>query len=62
MGFGIQKEYIMNAILVFVTTIMIMCVPVLVMGVFALIAEYMKNPVIDLVEELRKKYSNTNEN
>nr|DAF19634.1 MAG TPA: hypothetical protein [Caudoviricetes sp.] len=28
----------------------------------AMIAEYRGNPVIELVEELRKKYSNTNEN
>ena len=28
----------------------------------ARIAEYFGNPVIELVEELRKKHSNTNEN
>ena len=28
----------------------------------AMIAERQKNPVIELVEELRKKHSNTNEN
>ena len=52
----------MNALLVSVALIMIMCVPVLVMGIFALIAEYTKNPVIELVEEMRKKHHNTNEN
>ena len=52
----------MEALLVSVIMIMIMCVPILIMGVLALIAEYMRNPVIELVEELRKKYSNTNEN
>ena len=26
------------------------------------VAEYQENPVIDLVEELRKKYPDTNEN
>ena len=52
----------MTALLASVTMIMIVCVPVLVMGILALIAEYMRNPVIELVEELRKKYSNTNEN
>ena len=52
----------MEALLVSVIVIMIMCVPILVLGILALIAEYMKNPVIELVEELRKKYSNTNEN
>ena len=29
---------------------------------FAFIAECQENPVIELVEELRKKHSNTNEN
>ena len=57
-----RKKYIMEALLVSVTMIMIMCVPVLILGILALIAEYMRNPVIDLVEELRKKYSDTNEN
>ena len=52
----------MEALLVSVIMIMIMCVPVLVLGILALIAEYTRNPVIELVEELRKKYSNTNEN
>ena len=52
----------MQALLVSVLMIMIMCVPILIMGILALIAEYMRNPVIELVEELRKKYSNTNEN
>ena len=33
-----------------------------ILYVFAFIAEYRGNPVIELVEELRKKHSNTNEN
>ena len=33
-----------------------------ILYVFARIVEYMGNPVIELVEELRKKHSNTNEN
>ena len=33
-----------------------------ILYVFARIAEYQENPVIELVEELRKKHSNTNEN
>ena len=33
-----------------------------VLYLFAFIAEYRGNPVIELVEELRKKHSNTNEN
>ena len=52
----------MEALLVSVVMLMIMCVPMLILGILALIAEYMRNPVIELVEELRKKYSNTNEN
>ena len=52
----------MTALLVSVVTLMVMCVPMLILGILALIAEYMRNPVIDLVEELRKKYSDTNEN
>ena len=52
----------MQALLVSVVMIMIMCVPILILGVLALIAEYMGNPVIELVEELRKKHRDTNEN
>ena len=52
----------MQALLASVMALMIMCVPILILGVLALIAEYTRNPVIELVEELRKKYSNTNEN
>ena len=52
----------MEALLVSVVMIMIMCVPLLIMGILALIAEYMRNPVIELVEELRKKHHPTNEN
>ena len=57
-----RKKYIMEVLLVSVTMIVIMCVPILIMGVLALIAEYMKNPVIELVEELRKKHRDINEN
>ncbi len=32
------------------------------LNLMASIAEYQENPVIELVEELRKKHSNTNEN
>ena len=52
----------MKAIL---ATIVIALIPVAglwVLHLFAFIAEYRGNPVIDLVEELRKKYSDTNEN
>ena len=33
-----------------------------VLYVLARIAEYQENPVIELVEEFRKKYDDTNEN
>ena len=52
----------MNAIL---ATIIIALIPIAglwVLHLFAFVAEYTKNPVIELVEELRKKYSDTNEN
>ena len=52
----------MEALLVSITMIMIMCVPILVLGILALIAEYVKNPVIELVEEMRKKHRDSNEN
>nr|DAV92174.1 MAG TPA: hypothetical protein [Caudoviricetes sp.] len=52
----------MEALLASVIMIMIMCVPMLIMGVLALIAEYTRNPVIELVEELRKKHHDSNEN
>ena len=32
------------------------------LNILAAIAEYQENPVIELVEELRKKYPDTNEN
>ena len=32
------------------------------LNILAAIAEHQENPVIELVEELRKKHSNTNEN
>ena len=52
----------MNAVL---TTISIATIPLVglwVLHLFAFIAEYQENPVIELVEELRKKYDDTNEN
>ena len=48
-----------------VVTLSLIAAPFLslyVLYVLARIAEYFGNPVIELVEELRKKYSNTNEN
>ncbi len=48
-----------------VVTLSLIAAPFLllyILYVFAFIAEYQRNPVIELVEELRKKHSNTNEN
>ena len=52
----------MNAILAAVIITLVPIAGLWVLNLLALIAEYTKNPVIELVEELRKKYSNTNEN
>ena len=52
----------MNALL---ATFVIVLTPIAglwLLHLFAFIAEYQNNPVIELVEELRKKHSNTNEN
>lgn len=48
----------------FVTFTLILAPFVILLGlwVLALIAEYTSNSVIELVEELRKKYPDTNEN
>ena len=46
-------------------TIAIALIPIAglwLLHLFAFIAERQQNPVIELVEELRKKHSNTNEN
>ena len=48
-----------------VVTLSLIAAPFLllyILYIFACIAEYQGNPVIELVEELRKKHSNTNEN
>ena len=52
----------MLAILVSIVSILFPLVVWIGLGVLANIAEYQDNPVIELVEELRKKHSNTNEN
>ena len=52
----------MNALLTFITIALIPIAGLWVLHVAAFIAEYTRNPVIELVEELRKKYSDTNEN
>lgn len=52
----------MNAILADIVIAVIPIAGLWVLHLFAFIAEYRENPVIGLVEELRKKHSNTNEN
>ena len=52
----------MLAVVVTFTLIFAPFVILLGLWVLYLVAEYSMNPVIELVEEYRKKYSNTNEN
>ena len=52
----------MLAVVVMFTLILAPFVILLGIRVLALVAEYTANPVIELVEEYRKKYSHTNEN
>ena len=52
----------MSAAIVMVAIILVPVAVVFLLGVFAHIAVYTENPVIDIVEEYRKKYSHTNEN
>lgn len=52
----------MSVAILIVAIILVPVAVVFLLGVFAHIAVYTDNPVIDIVEEYRKKYSNTNEN
>lgn len=52
----------MNAILTIIFVALIPVAGLWVLHLFAFVAEYWGNPVIDLVEELRKKHHPTNEN
>lgn len=52
----------MLAILLSIVTILVPSAIWAGLNLLASIAEYQENPVIELVEELRKKHSNTNEN
>ena len=52
----------MNTLLIILLTITTPLSVWSAINVLAMIAERQKNPVIELVEELRKKHSNTNEN
>ena len=52
----------MNAILATIAIAFIPLAGLWVLHLFAFIAKWQENPVIELVEELRKKHSSTNEN
>ena len=52
----------MSAAILMIAIILVPVAVVFLLGVFAHIAVYTENPVIDIVEEYRKKYTNTNEN
>lgn len=52
----------MLAILLTIIAISLPFVVLFGLKLLGTIAEYQENPVIELVEELRKKHSNTNEN
>ena len=52
----------MLAILLTIVTIPLPFVVLFGLKLLGTIAEYQENPVIELVEELRKKYPDTNEN
>lgn len=52
----------MTAVIVTLSLIAAPFLSLYILYVFARIAEYLENPVIELVEEYRKKYEHTNEN
>ena len=52
----------MNALLVAIGVTLVPLSGFWLMHLLAFIAEYTRNPVIELVEEMRKKHHNTNEN
>lgn len=52
----------MNSILSIIAIALIPVAGLWVLHLLAFIAEYTRNPVIELVEELRKKHHHTNEN
>lgn len=62
MGFAFKIGAIMLAVFVTFTLMLAPFVILLGLWVLSLVAEYTMNPVIELVEEYRKKYSHTNEN
>lgn len=52
----------MYAAILITSIILVPTAVVFVLGVLAHLAVYQENPVIDIVEEYRKKYPDTNEN
>ena len=52
----------MTAVIVTLSLIAAPFLSLYILYIFARIAEYLGNPVIELVEEYRKKYERTNEN
>ena len=52
----------MNDLHAVIVIVLMLVAGLWVLHLLAFIAEYTRNPVIELVEELRKKYSDTNEN
>ena len=58
----IKIGVIMVSIIAVITIALIPIAVLWVLQLLAFIAEYQENPVIELVEELRKKYSDINEN
>ena len=52
----------MHTLLIILIAIAAPCSIWSAINALAMIAEHQKNPVIELVEELRKKYPDTNEN
>ena len=52
----------MLAVLLTIVTVSAPFVALFGLKLLGTIAEYQENPVIELVEELRKKYPDTNEN
>lgn len=62
MGFAFKIGAIILAVVVTFMLIFAPFVILLGLWVLSLVAEYTTNPVIELVEEYRKKYSHTNEN
>lgn len=62
MGFDLKIGVTMHTLLMILVAIAMPLSIWSAINALAMIAERQKNPVIELVEELRKKHSNTNEN